>query len=146
MGEINFDENNTCLKMESTDWRSAIRLAAGILEKNGFTKPSYADGIIESLEEFGPYIIIGPEIAIPHARPEKGALDMGYGLVTFKEPVYFDGEDGPEPVKVLIPFSAVDNNKHLELLQKIVKFLDDETIIEKIANANTVEELNQVIG
>lgn len=144
MDEISFNEKNTCLKANVDGWRSAIRLAAGILEKNGFTKPSYADGIIEALEEFGPYIIIGPGIAIPHARPEKGALKMGYGLVTFQKPVYFDGED--EPIRVMIPFSAVDDEKHLKLLQTIVKFLDDETVINKIADANTLEELHQAIG
>lgn len=144
MGQIHFDEKNTCLKAEAPEWRSAIRLAAGILEKNGYTKPSYADGIIEALEEYGPYIVIGPGIAIPHARPEKGALEMGYGLVTFREPVYFDGEE--EPIRVMIPFSAVDNEKHLELLQTIVGFLDDETVIEKIAEADTLEDLHRAIG
>ena len=56
-------------------------------------KPSYVEGIIKAVKELGPYIIISDGLAMPHTRPEDGALDIGCSLITLKEPVLFEGDD-----------------------------------------------------
>ena len=59
------------------DWEDAIRIATKDLLAGGYIKESYVDGIIDCVKEFGPYIVIAPDIALPHARPEKGAIRPG---------------------------------------------------------------------
>ena len=72
----------------------------------------------------GPYIILAPGLAMPHARPEEGVIKTSFALVTLSEPVYFDGED--EGVSVLITLAGSDSDKHMEGLMEITQTLDDE--------------------
>lgn len=137
MKKIIFNDKNVKLNVEAKDWEEAIRIGGNMLVKQGFAKPCYIDGIIDSIKKYGPYIVIADGFAIPHARPELGSLKIGFSLVTFKEPVLFDGAD---PVKVMICFSAIDNKSHLDILKMIVSFVE-RGIIEKISNVKSIEEL-----
>ncbi|WP_217620935.1 PTS sugar transporter subunit IIA, partial [Bacillus sp. GbtcB13] len=47
------------------------------------------DAMIDNVKKMGPYLIIGPEMAVPHARPEKGVRKVGMRLLKLKQPVYF---------------------------------------------------------
>lgn len=44
--------------------------------------------MIESVEEYGPYIVIGPHLALAHARPEDGSLKLGLSLSIFENLLY----------------------------------------------------------
>ena len=128
MFQIEFNEKNVRLNVKAQGWEDAIRQGGQILVDNGKVHPQYVDEIISSIKEFGPYIVIADGLAIPHARPEKGAIDIGFSLITLEEPVKFDEETGP--VKVMICFSAVDGNSHLEILKMIVSFVENGKIEE----------------
>lgn len=136
------NKENVRLKLRASDWREAIRLGAGILVDLGCAKQSYVEGIIEAVEELGPYIIISEGIAMPHTRPELGALDIGCSLITLEEPVHFEGDESP--VKVLICFSAIDSESHMDILKMIVEFVE-RGLIDDIAKAETYEELLEVV-
>ena len=58
----------------------------------------------------GPYIVITKHVALPHARPEAGALESAIGIATLKHPVKFGNKDN-DPVKYLFCLSATDNIK-----------------------------------
>lgn len=139
---ISFNEENTRLCVDIKEWEEAVRFSANLLVEQQCAKPSYIDGIINSIKKYGAYIVISDGLAIPHTRPEEGVLKIGFGLVTLKEPIYF--EDSDIPVKVLIPFSATDNNKHIEILQSIVKLVDNK-LIDKIGEAQTIEQLTEIM-
>ena len=111
--------------------------------RQGNVAPEYIDGIIAAINEYGPYIVISDGLAIPHTRPENGAKNIGFSLTTFKKPVIFD--ENTSPVKVMIAFSAVDKDSHLEILKMIVSFVE-EGKIEKISEVDNMEELLNVIN
>lgn len=121
-----FNEKNTILNAESKDWQQAIEISAKILEDQGFVNENYVNGIKQGIDKFGPYIVIADGLAIPHARPEAGALKTGYGLVTLKNGVKFEGVE--QPVKVFIPFCATDNDSHLDVLQSIIQLIENNAI------------------
>ncbi|CAM3747133.1 Mannitol-specific cryptic phosphotransferase enzyme IIA component [Klebsiella quasivariicola] len=50
-------------------WENAIRLAAEPL-----LAQEYITAILKSHEEIGPYYVLAPGLAMPHARPEQGVL------------------------------------------------------------------------
>lgn len=142
MEEIVFDERNVELNVEANNWEEAIRKGVKILQKNGYVKDIYSEKIIQNVKELGSYIVISPGIAIPHARPEDGVIDVGYSLITLKKPVYFPGMD--VPVKVLISFSAIDNNTHLELIKAIVNIIQTK-LINKIAKVEKIDDLKKLL-
>ena len=73
---------------ESADnWRDAIRISVRPLEQGGYVESCYKDGIIENVEKLGPYIIIADHIALPHARPEQGAVKTQIGITLFRQDI-----------------------------------------------------------
>lgn len=142
MFKIEFNENNVKLNIKVNGWEDAVRQGAQILVDNGQVESRYVDEIIKSIKNFGPYIVISDGLAIPHTRPENGAIDIGFSLITLENSVQFDNETSP--VNVLICFSAVDGNSHLEILRMIVNFVE-EGKIEKIAKLRNISELLELI-
>ena len=118
MESLVLNKDNVKLKVKASDWEEAVRIGAGMLVEQGCAKQSYVDGIIASVKELGPYIVIADGIAMPHTRPEQGAIGIGCSLITLDQPVKFDGDDSE--VKVMICFSAVDSESHMDILKMYV--------------------------
>lgn len=139
---IKFNEDNVKLNVKSKNWEDAIRKSIGILERNNNVDENYIDHILKDIEEYGPYIIIHPGLAIPHSRPENGVIEIGFGLITLDTPVYF--KNNTNPVEVLISFAATDNEKHLDIIRLIVNIVQ-KGLIESILQVQTVDELNLLL-
>lgn len=142
MEGIVLNEKNVRLNVKAETWEEAIRIGGQLLVDNGCAKPSYVDGIIRSVKQYGPYIIISKGFAIPHTRPEDGALQIGFSLITLDKPVYFDGDE--EPVEVMICFAATDSKTHLDILKMIVEFVE-KGYIEPISKMHTLTELHALV-
>ena len=142
MESLVLNKDNVKLKVKASDWEEAVRIGAGMLVEQGCAKQSYVDGIIASVKELGPYIVIADGIAMPHTRPEQGAIGIGCSLITLDQPVKFDGDDSE--VKVMICFSAVDSESHMDILKMIVEFVE-RGLIDDIAKATTYEEFKDTI-
>ncbi len=125
---------------EAKDWEEAVQLSAEPLLNGGEIKQSYIDGMIESVKEHGPYIVIAPNIALPHARPETGSLKIGYSIMKLNKSVSFL-EDGSADAQLFIALSCVDADTHLEILQEIVTILSDQEKHDAIFAATTKEEM-----
>ena len=102
------DEKLIRLNIEAADWEEAIRKSAQPLIDEHKVKPSYVDDMITGVKENGPYIVLTKHVALPHARPESGALESAIGIATLKTPVVF-GNEANDPVKYLFCLSAKDN-------------------------------------
>ena len=77
----------------AADWKEAIIQSVLPLEKGGFVTEEYKQAVVANVEEFGPYICIAPHVAMPHARPEQGALQTQVAVTLFREEVSFERED-----------------------------------------------------
>ena len=77
------------LNVDAKDWKEAVRVSGGLLVKNGLVEPRYVDAMIEMVNTIGPYIVISPGVAMPHARPEDGVLEPCMSLITLKTPDQF---------------------------------------------------------
>lgn len=138
------DESLVQLNVEASDWEDAIRKAAQPLVDNDKVTPAYVDDIIKGVNELGPYIVITEHVALPHARPESGALESAVGIVTLKEPVEFGSADN-DPVKYLFPLSAKDNDSHLGALQSLVELLSDSDFFTQLDNASTPKDVVDLV-
>ena len=79
-------------------------------------------------------------MALPHARPEAGALESAIGIATLKTPVEF-GSEANDPVKYLFCLSARNNTEHLEALADLAERLEDENFFKMLDNATGAEEV-----
>ncbi|MEM1618714.1 MAG: PTS sugar transporter subunit IIA [Desulfurococcaceae archaeon] len=127
----------------ANDWKEAVRLAGELLVKNSRAKESYIEAMIRVTEELGPYAVIAPGIAIPHARPEDGALRPGFSIVVLRKPVNFGSHN--DPVYIVIGFTAVDKTSHLRALQILATLISDEEFKNKVINAKSEEEVKKIM-
>lgn len=143
-------QENKSIRLNATtkNWQEAIKIGTDLLEKSGAIDPSYYEAIITNVKKMGPYIIIAPQLAMPHARPEDGVNKTAFALVTLKEPVYFDGEESP--IDVFITLAGSSNDEHLEGLTEVISLVEDEESetginLDPFKHCQTEEELYQLI-
>ncbi len=83
-------------------------------------------------------------VAMPHARPECGALKTGMSLTLLEQGVYFPGND--EPIKLLIGLSAADADSHIGAIQALSELLCEEEILEQLLTASSEKQLADIIS
>ena len=88
------------------NWREAIRVAARPLQEQDYFKQDYIDEMVHSVEKLGPYIVIAPEIAIAHARPNDNVKKIGLSLLKLNQHINFS-EEG-HYASLIFVLSAVD--------------------------------------
>ena len=112
--------NTECaaVHLQTSDWRDAIRKTGSLMVNSGAVTPAYVDAMIETAEELGPYIVIAPGIAMPHARPERGVIHSAISIVTLDPAVDF-GNSQNDPVHLVFAFATVDNKQHIKALTEI---------------------------
>ncbi len=139
------NEDTIYLNQEATSWEDAIRVSANPLKNLGYIKDSYIYAMIENVRKLGPYIVIAPKVAMPHARPEDGVNKVSMTLTTFKEDIYFSGKE-QHKVKILISLAPKDNQTHIKALACLTKMLSKKENIDKILNSKDKYEVLEVIN
>lgn len=129
---------------EATDWEEAITLAAEPLLTGEFIQQEYITAMIDSIKKFGPYVVMGPKIALPHARPENGVNQLGMSLLLLKHGVKFSASS-EDRVQIIIVLAAVDNETHLQALAQLSTLLMEEENIENMVNAKNAKEILAMI-
>lgn len=127
-------------------WQDAVGLAARPLLANGYIEESYIQAMIASINETGPYIVLAPKVAVPHASPDAGVHQLGISLLQVKEPVDFSEEgDDDKKVQLIFVLAAVDSTAHLRALQELALILDDEEAIDSLIAASDPREILAII-
>lgn len=126
------------------DWRSAIKLACRPLEETGNISASYAEAIINTTERCGPWYILGPTFALPHARPEEGVLSQQsrLSLLCCAKPVAFPGH--PQ-VRLIVILAAANGDQHIQTIQRLVCWLDEEDRLDQFAAVSSQPQLAALI-
>ena len=107
-------DSNILLNEQVKTWEESIRRVSEPLIKEKVIEPSYVTAMIDSVKEYGPYIVIGKYIALAHARPEDGVNQLGISVATLKQPIEFGNEEN-DPVKIIFCLAAVDSYSHLNI-------------------------------
>ncbi|MDZ4159481.1 MAG: PTS sugar transporter subunit IIA, partial [Anaerolineaceae bacterium] len=83
--------------------------------------------------------------AMPHARPEDGALEVGFAAITLAQPVEFGNPDN-DPVQLVIAFCAPNPDAHIQSLTQLACALGEPGFIERAVAATTTEELAEILN
>jgi mannitol/fructose-specific phosphotransferase system IIA component (Ntr-type) len=137
--------SQAAVKVEVDRWEEAVRAAGRLLVDCGFAEERYIEGMLSLTRELGPYMVLAPGIAIPHARPEEGALKVGFAVLTLDPPINF-GNEYNDPVHLVIGFCSPSADAHVELLTRIARILGAEYFLEKCIAASTPAELADVFN
>ena len=125
-------------------WQDAVKTACLPLEEQKIITTEYARAIIYATEQTGPWYILSPEFALPHARPEEGVLSSKshLSLLCLKEPVAFPGH--PD-VRLVIVLAAASSTQHIEMIQQLVCWLDDADHLKKLSDITSPAQLRSLL-
>ena len=136
---------NIRLGVAAGGWEEAVRLCGSILVEKGYVEPRFVEAMVKLVQENGPYIVIAPGLAFPHARPQDGAKVAGLSLIRLLEPVEFGNEDN-DPVRLVIALSATDNSSHIDALAELFEVIAEAENREELLRAATPEEIMAVFA
>ncbi|MGY2796704.1 ascorbate PTS system EIIA or EIIAB component [Ewingella americana] len=133
------------IRHDITDWREAVKASAEPLLANGTITADYVEAIFAQHEKLGPYYVLAPGIAMPHARPEEGAKDLGLSLLTLPHGVKFNSEDN-DPVYSVVMLAAPDKHSHIELISELAELFSSEEEMQKIFAAKDIKTIQEIIS
>ncbi|WP_028125528.1 PTS sugar transporter subunit IIA [Eremococcus coleocola] len=131
-----------------SSWQDAIKLSCAKLIEHEYITEEYSNEIIASVEKFGPYIVIIPDVAMPHANPSSpGVLGTAIAMTKFKEDIkFFDQENNEEKnAKLFFTLAAKDSDHHLNNITQLMELLSDEDLLEKLKDVNSIDELKVIL-
>lgn len=124
-----------------TNWQESIEAAASPLLLNGSITKEYVEAMINTINELGPYIVIAPFVALPHARPKQGVRKLSMSLLIIREAVYFQ----ENAVHVIFVLAAIDNETHLRALSQLCELISDEELIGQMIKIEDKEQILDII-
>ena len=130
--------------LHAKDWQEAITLAGSVLEEAGSITHEYTQSMIQAVKELGPYMVIMPGFAIAHAAPSPAVHKEDLALITLAEPVSFGSPN--DPVNLILCVACIDRESHVRALQIVAEVLCGDGVMEKLAQAQTVEEMASILG
>ena len=138
-------EDNVSFHYPAETWEDVIRHGGQLMVDAGFTDPTYTEAMIDVVRDMGPYIVLAPGLAMPHARPEMGAKQVGAALVTLEKPIDF-GSPENDPVSVAVFLCAPNKEEHIQLLTDIATLFEDEEFLDAAVNFESIEDVEAFLS
>ncbi|PDO87555.1 PTS ascorbate transporter subunit IIA [Kosakonia pseudosacchari] len=126
------------------DWPQALEICARPLLASGTITPEYVTAIVAQHHKLGPYYVLAPGLAMPHARPEEGAKGLGLSLLKLSRGVNFGSEES-DPVDIIIMLAAPDKHSHVEMIAALAELFSSDEDMAQLHRANTLEEIKNII-
>lgn len=123
----------------------AIRAAGRLLVKAEAVSPEYVDAMVRNYREHGPYFVLAPHLALPHARPEDGVKEPAISMVRLTNPVQF-GHSTHDPVRLVFGLGASSSEEHLLLLKRLTRLLSNQQSVDQLIQADTYQKMLSVLG
>ncbi len=138
-------ENYIRINIKAKNSIEAIQLAAQPLVDDQKITSNYVNEIIDNLNQSGPYFVLMPHIALPHAQTKTDAvISNAIGITVLDKPVVFNSKAN-DPVKILITLAAKKSSDHLQVLSELSSLLDNQKFIELLQNAHNSKEIMDLI-
>ncbi len=130
-------------EVEAVSWEQAIEKSAKLLVDSNKITTKYVSRMIESVEKNGAYIVIMPEVAMPHTQSEGDVNETCLAYTKFKSPIQFPGE---MEASIFFCLAAENGEGHMELISELAMALMDEETIPKLLIAETEDEVIKILG
>jgi mannitol/fructose-specific phosphotransferase system IIA component (Ntr-type) len=128
------------LDVKANSWQEAIREAGRLLLASNAVTGEYIEAMIKVAEELGPYIVIAPGIALPHAAVEAGARQTALSLIKLADPINFGNPDN-DPVRLVFALSAIDKKAHMVALQTLAKLFLSKDLVNQLMTADKISSI-----
>lgn len=127
------------------DWQEAIRMSCEPLIADGTVEKEYPEDIIACIKKYGPYIVIMPNVAMPHSQEyAQGVHKTAISFMKLDESVSFE-EGNPElDAKLFFTLASCDSDQHLKNMQRLSELMMNGDAITALLDAQTPEDLIKI--
>ncbi|MCX3310976.1 PTS sugar transporter subunit IIA [Pantoea vagans] len=121
------------LQCRAANKTEAIQIAAAALEKAGYVRTGFVQGMLARERTISTYI--GAGVAFPHCAKENldQVIKTGFQVFQFPDGVKW----GAGKVVFIVVAVAATENQHIQVLAEIADLLGDEVKTTLLANAKT---------
>lgn len=130
--------------IDAEDWRAAVRASGELLVADGAATDAYIGQMLGAIEEYGPYIVIAPGLALAHGRPSAAVLRTGMSWAGLARPVPF-GHPQNDPVELVIGLAAVDHDGHSGALSRLARMLGDQDRLRALKESRDPAQIHRLI-
>lgn len=120
-------QDRVMVDYEADDWEDAVRQSGILLRDSGAVTDAYVDAMVENIKENGPYVVICPGTALPHADAEEGVIYEAASLIRLKKPIDFHHEMN-DPVKYVIGMSVKSAESVNQVIYDLMMIFGNERI------------------
>ncbi|TCQ86226.1 MULTISPECIES: PTS mannitol transporter subunit IICBA [Rahnella] len=136
-------ESNIFLGLSAGTKEEAIRFAGEQLVKGGYVQAEYVDAMLAREQLTSTYL--GESIAVPHGTIEAKDRVLKTGIVFCQYPAGIRWGDDEDDRARLVVGIAARNNEHINVITKLTTALDEDGVIERLANTTSVEEVLTIL-
>lgn len=130
---------------EAKDWREAICISCQPLEADGSVTAGYKEEIIQAVEQYGPYIVIMPNVAIPHAQEHSHHVKKtAVSFLKLEKPVCFADGQEKKYVQHFFTFASCNGNEHVENVKNLVNLLLDDAFVKALEQVACEQDFIQL--
>lgn len=130
---------------EAGDWEEAVRMSCQSLEADNTVEANYKEDIIACIKKYGPYIIIMPDVAMPHSQ--EGATGVHKTAIAFmklEKPVSFEPGDPEKDARLFFTLASCDSQQHLDNMSRLSEILSNEEVVAELLKAEGPEDLLRI--
>lgn len=140
-------ENHLTSYHESFDtWQEALEACGETLIAQKYIDHRYVEAILHCVEEFGPYIVLMKDVAMPHSTlGAEGVYKTGIGFMKVEKPVSFDPKDEEKSARIFFTLAAVNNEEHLNNMMQLSELLMDEEMVSELLKVKNDQDLKRLI-
>ncbi len=124
------------------DWKESIRMSCECLEADGTVEANYKEDIIACVEKHGPYIVIMPNVAMPHSQ--EGAVGVNktaIGFMKLNKPVSFEEGNPEKDAQLFFTLASCNPEQHLANMMKLSEMLMNQDVVDELLKAQSPEDL-----
>lgn len=140
------EKNRICFHKGFDTWEDSVAAACQPLIDDGAISYEYIDSIIKSINKFGPYVVIAPNICIPHAQAGgPGVYQSAISMMITQTPVSFETGNQERDARLFFVLAANDPQEHMDNLVKLVDMLSNDELVERLLNLTNIEDLKRLV-
>lgn len=144
-----FYENDLLNISEKTpkNWEEAIAFSGEILQAKKLITVKYIEDIIGDVHTYGPYIVIVPNVAMPHSSAQsEGVLGTGIGLTIFSNTVSFEEGNAEKDARLFFTLAAKDADTHMENIAALSEMLMVDGLIDDMLEVRTMADYEALLS
>ncbi len=148
MVRLHIDESLVLFVDNTDDYRVVERVMAGTLQKGGFTKEGYAQAVLTRESQYPTALEVGEfNVAIPHCDAKHTISDAAC-VAILPQGIAWPRMDDPDEecmVRMAIMLAFTNPHDQIELLQKVIAFIQNQTLVEQLVSGMSAAEIARIV-